>query len=273
MTPSAIPETKRGGSSGLHREARAADFVITLSRHVAGQLRDRGLVPTERTAQLFLPDLSYGTRNAVRTRPDRCPLKLLFFGRILKYKGLSLLLDALEMLRAEGIAIELGVVGAGDLGAERARLEALGAEIINRWIADDEIGSLLARYEAMVLPHIECSQSAVAATAFGSGMPVVGMPVGGIAEQIIDGRTGVLAQQVTARSLADAVRKLATDAGLYRAISSHLQATSERRSMHRFLGAVLHEIARLRPDSLGAAPAQSNVPLGIPGFGRCSPAD
>ena len=176
------------------------------------------------------------------------------------------------MLRAKGIAVKLGVVGVGNIREERARLESLGAEIINRWIEDHEIPPLLARYDAMVVPHIECSQSAVAATAFGSGMPVVGMPVGGIAEQIIDGHTGVLAQEVTARSLAGAIRRLATDGELYRAICCKLLATSESRSMHLFLRRALQEIARLPSGFNSAAGATRNATRGVSRYGRWLPA-
>lgn len=229
----------------LHREARAADLVIALSRHVAAQLAERRVVPPERIARLFLPDFCYGARSGPRARREREPLKLLLFGRLLPYKGLSLLLDALEIVRAGGVEVALGVVGAGDIGRQRPRLEALGAEIINRWIDEAEVGALLARYDAMALAHVECSQSAVAAAALGSGMPLVGVPVGGIAEQVVDGQTGVLARYATARSLADAIGRLATDRDLYRRIHINVAATAPSRSMPHFLTMLTQEIARL----------------------------
>jgi glycosyltransferase involved in cell wall biosynthesis len=89
---------------------------------------------------------------------------------------------------------------------------------ISGWLADGEIGPLLARYDAMVLPYKDPSQSGVTATAFGNCMPVIGVPVRGLTEQIMDGRTGVLASQGTARSLADAIQRLALDDVLYRNI-------------------------------------------------------
>jgi len=244
----------------LRREARSADLVVTLSRHVATQLRQLAVAPPGRTAQLFLPDFKYGAHGIPRRRREERPLRLLFFGRILRYKGLPLLLDALEMLRAEGVAVDLGVVGVGDLRGQRVRLESLGAEIINRWVDDRAVCSLLARYEAMVLPYIECSQSASAATAFGSGMPVVGTPVGGLAEQISNGVNGVLAREATARSLADGIRTLATDAALYGRICANLRAGSQERSMRQFLSVLLREIMQLQPH-----PARIASPSGIAG--------
>jgi glycosyltransferase involved in cell wall biosynthesis len=83
---------------------------------------------------LFHPDLHYESSSSVRRRAVGDPLRLLFFGRILKYKGLPLLIDAVEKLRAEGVPVHLGVAGTGNIRHERSRLEALQAEVVNRWI-------------------------------------------------------------------------------------------------------------------------------------------
>jgi glycosyltransferase involved in cell wall biosynthesis len=223
----------------LTSEARQSDTVVTLSRNVANQLQAAGYAHADRIRPLFHPDLSYGAAAAAKSRAPGEPFKLLFFGRILKYKGLPLLLTALEMLRAERISVQLGVAGAGDLRSERARLAALGAEVTNRWLDDDEIEPLLARYDAIVLPHIEATQSGVAAVAFGNCIPVIGMPVGGLVEQIISGRTGVLAKQVSAGSLADAIRSLATNPAMYNGIGTYLRGTAKDRSMKRFINCLV----------------------------------
>jgi len=199
--------------------------------------------PAARIVCLFHPDLHYGGAPAARQRRAGDPLRVLFFGRILKYKGLPLLMDAVERLRADGLAVQLGVAGAGNIGAERGRLAALRAEVINRWIADHEVGPLFARYDAVALSHIEASQSGVAATAYGHRLPVVAVPVGGLVEQVADGRTGVLARRPSVASLADAIRKLTLDTTLYNAISRDLVATADDRSMSRFVAELAAKIA------------------------------
>lgn len=218
----------------LRSEAYLADLVVTLSQAVAGQLAALE-VPREKVLPLFHPDLTYGGARKRRERAGGEPLRLLFLGRILKYKGLPMLIDAVESLQAEGVGVRLGVAGSGDLGEARPNLSRLGAEVVNRWLADDEIAPLLGRYDALALPHIEASQSGAAATAFGGGLPVVAMPVGGIAEQVVDGKTGVLATGQDAQAFAAAIRRLATDAALYSGISAHLVDTAEERSMRTFI--------------------------------------
>jgi glycosyltransferase involved in cell wall biosynthesis len=186
------------------------------------------------------------------SREATCPLT--FFDHLTKHKGLELLIEAVELLRSEGIEIKLGVAGSGNLGQNEQRLRALDAEVINRWISDDEVGSILARYDAMACSHVEASQSGVAATAFGNCMPVIAMPVGGISEQVIDGRTGVLSRRMSARAFADATYRLTSDEKLYESISRNLSNTGFDRSMERFLSDILSETMSAKE------PAAARVP-------------
>jgi hypothetical protein len=53
-----------------------------------------------------------------------------------------------------------------------ARLEGIKAEVINRWLDEDEIATILGRHDVLVAFHIEASQSGVVAAALGAGLPV-----------------------------------------------------------------------------------------------------
>ena len=223
----------------FRREARGAAAIITLSRYVAGELARLAVAPASRISPLFLPDLVYGPTKTRRKWTGDTPLKLLFFGRLLKYRGLTLLLDALDALERDDVRVELTVAGAGAIGAAAARFAARRANVVNRWIDDAEIGPLLARHDAVVASHLECSQSGIVAAAFGSGLPVIAVPVGGLVEQVLDGRTGVLAETAQARALANAIRRLAENASLYGSIRTCLQSTADQRSTARFLDALL----------------------------------
>lgn len=225
----------------LLRDGRHANVVVTLSQAVARRLCETRYGPARITA-LFHPDLHYGGPRGTRLRRPSEPLRLLVFGRLLKYKGLVRLLDAVERLLAEGIPIRLGLAGAGPIGDLHARLSALKAEVINRWIEDSEVAPLFGRYDAVALAHLEASQSGVAAIAHAYCMPVVAVPVGGLVEQVIDGQTGVLARAADTASLAEAIRTLTTRPALYASISRNLAATAERRSMRRFVAELVATI-------------------------------
>lgn len=96
-------------------------------------------------------------------------------------------------------------------------------------------GIFLPRFHAVVLSHIEASQSGVAAVALGAGLPIIATPVGGIVEQIKDETTGVLANRIDATSLADAAKRLLLDPQLYQAICQNIADQKGDRSVPRFV--------------------------------------
>jgi glycosyltransferase involved in cell wall biosynthesis len=222
----------------LDRAMPHADLVLTLSKGVADRLVATGRIPRAKLVTLFHPDLTYLRSQAPSspTPPEPgAPFRLFFMGRIMQYKGLDVFLDAVDLLRADGLAVEVGVFGEGPLGNSAARLRAMGAEVVNRWLSAAEIAAILARCHTVVLAHIEASQSGIAAMALAAGLPVVATPVGGLNEQIVDGVTGVLALRTDAPALADAIKRLLLDPALYRAVCGNIARTSEQRSMARFV--------------------------------------
>ena len=55
------------------------------------------------------------TYSSVAPERPHVPLRVLFLGRIMAYKGLPLLIEAVEKLRTEGMPVSLGVAGEGDI--------------------------------------------------------------------------------------------------------------------------------------------------------------
>jgi glycosyltransferase involved in cell wall biosynthesis len=162
---------------------RAAAGVITLSEYVAERLEAqhalgrRPLIRSVHPPRPFHPPpppvLAHGGK-----------LRLLFFGRLLPYKGIDLLVEALKLLGPRDDFV-LRVVGSGPESAELRALAALpGVTVENRWVPEDEIGALLAWSDALVLSHREASQSGGAAAAVAARRFVVATEVGAIPEQL-----------------------------------------------------------------------------------------
>lgn len=201
----------------LLRDASGADVVVTHTKSVAARLAADRRAPHDRIVVEPHPLLAYPhAARVLRTGP----LRVLFLGRILAYKGLDLLVAAVEQARAKGSDIALGVHGAGELGALAPRLRALGATVENRWLDHSGIGAILARYDVMALPYREASQSGVAMTAFGAGMPVVATPVGGLVEQIRPGIDGLIAEAATPEAFTTCLVRLAADPTLLASLTA-----------------------------------------------------
>ncbi len=188
------------------RLLRGARALIALSGHVEGQLAAtaRGR-PVLRSV---LSPLDYG-RPAAAPMAHGGRLRLLSFGRLLPYKGLDLLAEALAQVGPD--RVEVRVVGSGPDGAELDALRALpGVSVENRWVPEAEVGTLLGWADALVLSHREASQSGVAAVALAAGRWVVATRVGGIVEQLA-GQAGARLCEPDAAALATAIDGLVDD--------------------------------------------------------------
>ncbi len=222
---------------------RQADHVVALSEAVATPWRVQSGRADPPVTVLFHPDLQFSSVSLQPAYALKHPVRLAFLGRIMPYKGLSLFVDTVTRLRAAGLDVACGVFGEGDLRPEAERLAFLGAEIVNRWLDDDEIGAILARTDLVLASHSEASQSGIVAAALGAGVPVIATPVGGLGEQIAHRETGLLADAVTADALAAAVREMIETDGLYQRMRATIAARQEARSMQRFAAELIRIVA------------------------------
>jgi glycosyltransferase involved in cell wall biosynthesis len=237
----------------LRRAAYRADHVVALSRTVGDRLLATSRLRPDRLTVLFHPRLSFAVSQRQRQPPaPSAPLRLLFLGRIMSYKGLPLFLDAVDRLRADGVPVSPGVFGEGSIAPYTRRMTEMGVELVNRRLTDAEVGDVLLRFDALVASHVEASQSGVVAAALGAGLPCVVTPVGGLLEQIVDGETGTIARDTTATALGNAVRRLFFTPNLYSTICRIILQRQAECSMSRFL----MECARVAGADAGAGEFQ-----------------
>ena len=131
--------------------------------------------------------------------------RLLFFGRISEYKGIGVLLSAFKLIKEREPEATLLVVGSGDMRPHEKNIEVLsGVEVVNRWIADEEVEDFFAKGDILIVPYIDASQSGVILTAYGFSMPVISSDIGGLSEQIVEGKSGVLVEPGNVEALANA---------------------------------------------------------------------
>jgi glycosyltransferase involved in cell wall biosynthesis len=161
---------------------RCAIGLVSLSSHVGTQLNQQDIISSKRPLIVLAhPPFAFDLPPCPRF-PG--PPRLLFFGRLLPYKGLDLLAGAIRLLPPQ-TPIAVRIVG---LGRECGDLDALRAchnvVVENRWAAETELGAVFGWADALILPYHEASQSGVAAAAIAAGRPVIATRVGGLSEQL-----------------------------------------------------------------------------------------
>ena len=80
----------------------------------------------------------YHVQDQPRSLPEDRPIRLLFFGRIVPYKGLGLFLDAAQMMQTRDRNFEIEIRGHGDLSSVAGKLrETANVRVENRWVERD----------------------------------------------------------------------------------------------------------------------------------------
>lgn len=136
---------------------------------------------------------------------------LLFFGLIRDYKGVDLLIKAMDELEDH---YQLVIAGESygsfdkyqaliDQSAARARIH-----VYNRYISDEEIPLFFSAADALVLPYRSATQSGVVSIAYHYDLPMVATPVGDFPQSIGRPQTGIVVPEISSGALANGITTL-----------------------------------------------------------------
>lgn len=200
---------------------RYADHIATVSKFVHDGWTKRTQLPIP--AHLIEGGLITQQERPIPSRkfPADRKIRVLFLGRIHEYKGLSLLLDAMLRLKCTNDNLTLTIAGSGDLRDYMDRINQLGnVTLINEWIEDGQVRSILADSDILAMPYIEASQSGVALDGLWASLPIVATPVGALTEQLTHLTDSVIADSVSVESIELAIKKIIGDPVLYETLSA-----------------------------------------------------
>jgi colanic acid/amylovoran biosynthesis glycosyltransferase len=193
--------------SRLPAKVADAAFVACVSDHLRSQL------------MIFTPPEHWLKLHVVRTGVDRGlfaeangsarPGRVLTVARMVRGKGLDVLLDSLAILRARGVPAEAVLVGDGP---ERERLERRSRELglsgqvqFTGAVGHDRIRDLYTAASVFCLPSFSEGIPVVLMEAMAIGLPVVASRITGVPELVEEGNSGLLVAPGRADQLADAL--------------------------------------------------------------------
>jgi glycosyltransferase involved in cell wall biosynthesis len=139
--------------------------------------------------------------------------EILYVGRLLRHKGLPILLESLAALRRRGLQVRVVVVGDGParraFEADARRLGVARHVEFRGAVGQDEIRALYERADIFCLPSFAEGVPVVAMEAMAMELPVVTTRIMGIPELVDDGVHGLLVPPGRPDRLAEALEALA----------------------------------------------------------------
>lgn len=192
------------------RLASKADVVTLLT----GRFKDyvaRKYRAGKRNDIIITPHPVFNSYNECAIGEKTAPItayNFLFFGRIVRYKGLDILADAYRRLSSERDDVSLRIVGSGDFTPYAEQYASLSRVTIdNRFIPDSEVISYFRMPGTIVvLPYTEASQSGIIPIAMSEQAQLVVTNLDGLMEQTENGSLAIVAEP-TADSLYMALKK------------------------------------------------------------------
>lgn len=135
---------------------------------------------------------------------------ILCFGFIRDYKGIDLAISAISKLGPEYHLVIAGEVY-GSFDKYHKLIDDLGAadkvSLFTRYISDEETSLFFSAADACLLPYKSATQSGIVAIAYHFDLPVIATNVGGLSEMIVPYGAGLMTEDVSSESIADAIKK------------------------------------------------------------------
>jgi len=134
---------------------------------------------------------------------------ILYFGYVRAYKGLNILIEAMSKIDD----VQLLAVGEfyDDEKKYREQVKNLGLEskifFVSNYIPNDQVSIYFSAADVIVLPYLSATQSGITQIAYNFNKPVIATDVGGLAEVVINNKTGFIVPPNDPDALADAIKK------------------------------------------------------------------
>jgi len=190
---------------------RKADTIQVVSHQIGREVIKHGVNP-ERVYESQIVHRTQLFKPGENTLKRYSKGQLLFVGRLVKTKGLIILLKAVQLLLNRGHAVHLTIIGSGPLKKKLERLSVnLGIQSKIDFVGQKKQEELVPYYQTsslFILPSYYEAAGHVIVEAGLCGCPTIATHVGGIPENVIHGKTGILIPPRDASVLSDTVSEM-----------------------------------------------------------------
>jgi glycosyltransferase involved in cell wall biosynthesis len=252
ITDNVIPHEKRFGDRIFTQYfIKPVDAFVSMSREVLNDLKKFSSKPA-----IYTPHPLYDNYGSPITREQALQniglatneKYLLFFGFIRKYKGLDWLLEAMKDERIKSSNLILIIAGEfyGDEELYTQLIQEYQLQdrvrLFTNFIPNDEVRNYFCATDLVVQPYKTATQSGITQIAYHFEKPMVVTNVGGLSENVPDGKVGFVAEP-NPKSIANAIVKFFEPNSIPE-LEQNIKAEKEKYSWENFTQKLLSLLAQ-----------------------------
>jgi len=184
---------------------RNADYFLALSNAVENDLKKLYAKPVFRSELPIYDDYSFNDNPDKNKEKENLGYRkddiiILFFGYVRKYKGLNILIESIPEVISNNPKIKFLVVGEFYDSPDKYLylIDKLSIKehikILNKFVPNEDVEKYYTAADLVVLPYLSATQSGILNIAYGFRKPVIVTNVGGLADDVIEGKTGFVVE-------------------------------------------------------------------------------
>ncbi len=233
------------------------DLVYAHSKSTAAELAEKGIsphkiriVPRGVDIERFHPSKRNGNLDKHCARPGT--LKLLYVGRVSKEKNLQILVNVFKLLARSKGNVEFVIVGDGPYRKEMEQALSGTPSVFMGYMEGEALAEAYASCDLFVFPSTTDTFGNVVLEAQASGLPVIVTDLGGPRENVVHGKTGLIVEGNSEKSLLDGIQALVSDPRRLKEMGKAARGYAESRSFDIAFNEAW-DLYTESPDSLGTS--------------------
>jgi glycosyltransferase involved in cell wall biosynthesis len=214
------------------------DVVYAHSKSTAAELADKGISPHKIRIVPRGVDIEMFHPSKRNVNPDKLcagpgTQKLLYVGRVSKEKNLQILVNVFRLLVQSRQNVTLVIVGDGPYRKEMEQALNGTPSVFMGYMEGEALAEVYASCDLFVFPSTTDTFGNVVLEAQASGLPVIVTDCGGPRENILPGKTGLIVEGNSEKSLLEAIRSLLSDTERLKGMGNAAHEYAKKRSFDR----------------------------------------
>jgi glycosyltransferase involved in cell wall biosynthesis len=200
------------------------DHVHVLGNHLQNKVLSKGFAADKITiiAPAYIPDNNI---NAVPKTISKRKVHVATAARLTWTKGYRYAIHAIHQLAKQNIDIHYHIYGEGEQNDELVYLIKMlnlsGHITLHGWLNETDLKKKLVQYDIYLLLSIEEGFNNSVVMAQSLGLPCIVSQAGGLPENVIHNKTGIVVSSYNSAEASDAIRNLINDPDQYSSMSKN----------------------------------------------------